>query len=192
MSRNPKTSRNLIALVLTALLSAIAVVLFLLLKFPVFPAAAHLKMDFSNIPSLLAGILLGPIYGVTVELIRNLIELVTMGVGTQMGFGNIMSFTLGCAFVVPFSLIVRKPGTARVAAACAASFVVLLAAGVGMNLIFTPLFFRYFLGQELPKAMLYGMIGYATALNAIKGAVLCASGVLFCRLRPKFQNMLGR
>jgi len=187
-----RTSRNLKALVLTALLSAIAVVLFVSLTFPVFPAAPYLKMDFSNIPGLLAGILFGPLYGITVELIRNLIELITKGVVSQMGFGNIMSFTLGCAFIVPFSLIMRKPGTARVAIACATSFAILLAAGVGMNLIFTPLFYRFFLGQELPKAMLYGMVGYATALNAIKGAVLCASGVLFCRLRPKFQKMLGR
>ena len=187
-----RKTRNLKALVLTALLSAIAVVLFLALKFSVFPAAPHLKMDFSNIPSLLAGILLGPIYGITVELIRNLIELVTMGVGTQMGFGNIMSFVLGCAFVVPFSLLMRKPSKARIALACAASFGLLLAAGIGMNLIFTPLFFRFFLGQELPKAALYSMVGYATALNAIKGVILCASGVIFCRLRPRLIKMLGK
>ena len=183
--------RNLKALIFTALLAAIATVLFFFPKFPIFPAAAHVKFDFSNIPGLLAAILLGPVYGVTVELIKNLIELITTGVGSQMGFGNIMNFTLGCAFLIPFSLIVRKESKTRLAIACVASMAIFLAVGVGMNLIFTPLFFRYFLGTELPKAMLYATVGYATGVNAIKGAILCAAGAVFCRLKPRMQKMLG-
>ena len=186
MKRKP-----IIALVLTALLAAIATVLFFFPKFPIFPAAAHVKFDFSNLPGLLAGILLGPLYGVAVELIKNLIELLTTGVGSQMGFGNLMNFTVGCAFILPFSLIVRKSEKPRVVIACVTSLLIMLVVGVGMNLVITPLFFRFFLGQDLPRAMLFSVAGYATAVNAIKGAILCAAGVVFCRLKPRMQNMLG-
>ena len=44
------------ALVATAMLSAVALVL-MLLEFPLLPAAPYLKMDFSDIPAVLAGVL---------------------------------------------------------------------------------------------------------------------------------------
>ncbi|MDR0531591.1 MAG: ECF transporter S component [Oscillospiraceae bacterium] len=181
-------------LILTSLLSAVAAALFFL-EFPLFPAAAHLKLDFSDLPALFAGILLGPGCGVAVELIKNLIELAVKGVGTQLGFGNIMNFAVGCAFVLPFALLARfrpteKRGAGRLAAACALSMFLLLAVGVGMNLVFTPLYFRSFLHIELPRAALYGAVGYATALNAIKGAILCAAGIGICGAAPRFGKFL--
>ena len=47
-------SQHLQALVATAMLSAVALVL-MLLEFPLLPAAPYLKMDFSDVPAVLAG-----------------------------------------------------------------------------------------------------------------------------------------
>ena len=51
-------SQHLQALVATAMLSAVALVL-MLLEFPLLPAAPYLKMDFSDVPAVLAGVLFG-------------------------------------------------------------------------------------------------------------------------------------
>lgn len=100
-------SQHLQALVATAMLSAVALVL-MLLEFPLLPAAPYLKMDFSDVPAVLAGVLFGPVYGVLTELLKNLLEMLIKGIGTQMGFGNLQNFLIGCSYVLPFTLIYRR------------------------------------------------------------------------------------
>jgi riboflavin transporter FmnP len=174
-------------MVLTALLAAIATALYFL-EFPLFPAASHLKLDFSDIPALLGALAFGPFAGAAIELIKNLIELLVKGAGSQMGFGNLMNFLVGCAFVLPFSALLHRRGTQseapkgpRLALACAAGLTVLIAVGLVMNYTITPLFFRHFLQIEITREAVAAVVGFATALNAIKGAVLCAFGCVFAR-----------
>ena len=81
-----QTRHSLTRLVSVAMLSAVALVLYLL-EFPLLPAATYLKMDFSDIPAVFGGVLFGPAYGVLIELIKNLLEMLLKGFGTQMGFG---------------------------------------------------------------------------------------------------------
>ena len=179
---NQKEKRNLaiaalVELVLCAMLSAISFVL-MLLEFPVTPPAmGHLKMDFSDIPALFAGVIFGPVYAVVVELVKNLLELVTKGIGTQMGFGNLMNFLVGCAYVVPFSIVLRKnkknmKDTKTILLAGITGLLCIVVIGVGANYFVAPLFFKHFLGIELDSATLWTAVGSATALNAIKGVML--------------------
>jgi len=175
-------SKQLKNLIFTALLAGLALALFFL-EFPLFPAAGFLKLDFSDIPALMGALLLGPGWGVLVELIKNLLELLIKGMGSQMGFGNLMNFAVGVAFVLPFSLILRrgqKRGSGKSAhiAAGAAGTVSIMAVGLGMNLLVMPLYFKYFVGAEMPMSAILGVIGYATALNAIKGVMLSVSALL--------------
>jgi len=59
----PEKARGLMTrLVSVAILSAVALVLYLL-EFPLLPAATYLKMDFSDIPAVFGGVLFGPAYG---------------------------------------------------------------------------------------------------------------------------------
>ncbi len=152
-----------------AMLSAVAFVLFLL-EFPVIPSLSHLKLDFSDVPALVAGVLYGPAYGVVVELVKNVIELLVKGMGTQMGFGNLMNFIVGCAYVVPFSIIYRK--NLGNLLGCIAGTAVILVAGFGANYFIAPLFFKHFLGVNLDHAGLMAAVWGATAINAIKGVML--------------------
>lgn len=172
-----KQKNNLTTLVACAMLSAMSFVL-MLLEFPVTPPAmGHLKMDFSDIPALFAGLVFGPLYAAIVELVKNLLELAVKGVGTQMGFGNLMNFIVGCAYVLPFSFIMRKnkdkmkeTKTISVAGICGLLCIVII--GVGANYFVAPLFFKYFMNVELDSATLWTAVGSATALNAIKGVML--------------------
>ena len=102
-----QNKKSITKLSVIAMLSAVSFALFLL-EFPVIPSLGHLKLDFSDIPALVGGIIYGPFAAVIVEFIKNLIEMLVKGVGTQMGFGNIMNFIVGCAYVVPFTACYRK------------------------------------------------------------------------------------
>ncbi len=89
----------------TAMLAAVATVL-MALDFPIpFLIPPFVKMDFSELPALLATFSMGPLSGVTVCLIKNLINL-TMS--TTQGAGELCNFLLGVCFVVPAGLIYRR------------------------------------------------------------------------------------
>ena len=83
---------------MVAMLSAIATVIYYL-DFPVPLMPGFIKLDLSNVISLLAGFSMGPIAGVIVCLIKNVIQLIIKGLGTTMGIGNIFDFVTSAAFV---------------------------------------------------------------------------------------------
>ena len=88
---------------MTALLSACASVL-MLLSFSVPFMPSFIKMDFSELPALLASFSLGPLSGVVVCLIKNLVNLPTTMTG---GVGELANFLMGVTFVLPTGLIYR-------------------------------------------------------------------------------------
>lgn len=90
------------------MLAAISLVLYLLLEFPMLPAAPYLKMDFSDVPAAFGAVMFGPVCGLSVELIKNILEMLIRGMGTQMGFGNLQNFLIGCAYVLPYALLYRR------------------------------------------------------------------------------------
>ena len=80
-------------------------------EFPIpFIAPPFIKMDFSEIPVLVGTFAMGPLAGVLIELLKNLLNLVIHGT-TTMGVGELSNFIIGCAFVVPAGLFYRKKKT---------------------------------------------------------------------------------
>ncbi|MBQ8503039.1 MAG: ECF transporter S component [Clostridia bacterium] len=178
-----KTKNNLQKLVVTAMLSAVSFVLFLYELPPLVPAISHLKLDLSDIPALFACVAYGPWTGVVIEFIKNLLELIFKGVGTQMGFGNLMNFIVGCAYIVPFALVYRKmKSTKGILLASAAGLLSILVVGVGANYLVTPLFFKFFLKIDLDSTTLWAAIGAATLTNLIKGVMLSVVSVPLIRV----------
>jgi len=87
---------NVRKLALTAVLSAVATVL-MYLQFPIpFIIPAFIQMDFSELPALIAAFAYGPIAGVAVCLVKNMLHLF---VTTTMGVGELSNFLLGASFV---------------------------------------------------------------------------------------------
>ncbi|MBQ7296326.1 MAG: ECF transporter S component [Clostridia bacterium] len=173
-----KILKYLVRVCVISMLSAIAFVL-MLLEFPVapIPAAAHLKMDLSDIPALFGAIVYGPVAGVVIELIKNALELLIKGFGTQMGFGNLMNFIVGCAFIVPFSLVYhsfkkKDKETKGIAIGSVVGFFSIVIIGLGANYVIAPLFFKHFLGVVIDGASLWAAVGTATIINAVKGVML--------------------
>ncbi len=88
----------------TAMLSAIAAALmFLELSIPIMPS--FIKLDISELPALLATFSLGPVYGVAVCLIKNIISL---SHSTSSGIGELCNFLLGAVFVFTTGLFYNK------------------------------------------------------------------------------------
>lgn len=85
---------NIRALSVTAFMSAVAVML-MILEFSVPFVPEFLKFDFSELPALITSFCFGPVYGVAVCLVKNLIHL---PFGTSGGVGELSNFILGAVF----------------------------------------------------------------------------------------------
>lgn len=98
-----KKQVNLRSLTSTAVLGAAAsALMFLGLHVPLMPS--FLQLDFSELPALIASFSLGPVSGVAVCLIKNLVHLFATSTG---GVGELSNFLLGAAFVLPAGVIYR-------------------------------------------------------------------------------------
>lgn len=105
-----QTTRNTRRIAGVAMLSAVGFLLmFIELSVPIMPA--FVKLDFSELPALLATFAYGPASGVAVCLVKNLLHLL-MG-GTTGGVGELSNFLLGVAYVLPAGLIYQKMKTRK-------------------------------------------------------------------------------
>jgi len=88
----------------TGMLSAIAFILmFFDFSIPIMPS--FIKMDVSELPALIAAFAYGPVSGILVCLIKNLIHLTMTSTG---GVGELSNFMLGVCLVLPAGLIYKK------------------------------------------------------------------------------------
>ncbi len=88
-----------------AMLSAIALIL-MLFEFPLWFAPPFYQIDLSEVPVLIGGFALGPVAGVLIELVKNLLKVV---INTSTGgVGEVANFVIGSAFVLPSALYYRR------------------------------------------------------------------------------------
>lgn len=87
----------------TAVMSAIAYVL-MLIEFPVPFMPSFIKMDLSDLPALMSAFAMGPVSGIIVELIKNILHVLNSG---SFGVGELSNFVLGAVFVCVAGLIYR-------------------------------------------------------------------------------------
>jgi riboflavin transporter FmnP len=151
-------------LAMTAILAAVSAVL-MMISFSVPLVPSFLKMDISEMPALIATFSMGPVSGVLVCLIKNLINLPMTTTG---GVGELANFLLGAVFVVPAGVIyhfVKNRKGALIAA---------LSGCVAMSLISIPI--NYFLTYPvyatfMPIDTIIGM--YQAILPSVDGLLSC-------------------
>ncbi|MEF9952118.1 MAG: ECF transporter S component [Clostridium sp.] len=101
--------RNVDKLVKVSILSAIGFILMMVdFPLPIFPV--FLQIDLSDIPALIGGFALGPIAGVAIELIKNLIHLLA---SSTAGIGEMANFIVGATFVFVASTVYKKSRTKK-------------------------------------------------------------------------------
>ena len=97
MTQKQKTHHLAVA----AMLSAVAAVLqFVEFSIPIMPS--FIKLDISDLPALLGTFSLGPVYGVAIQLVKNLLHL---PFGSSAGVGELSNFILGAIFVFAAGMV---------------------------------------------------------------------------------------
>ena len=96
--------RNTSNLTKIAVLSTLAFIV-MLIDFPIFFFPPFLKLDFSDIPALIASFAIHPLAGVLVELIKNLFHFFTKS--QTGGVGELGNFLVGATFVFTAGTVYR-------------------------------------------------------------------------------------
>ncbi|MBN6188905.1 ECF transporter S component [Aneurinibacillus sp. BA2021] len=189
----------------TAFLSLLSTIGFLLMfveiPLPMFPA--FLKIGVSEIPALIGAILFGPLAGVAVELIKNILHFLLTNQG-GMAVGELSNFLAGSTFVVVSVFFMRKLKQSKV------NFWVGMTAGTTAMAIIMSLTnyyffipaFAYVMGMSVEDIIgwsqganasitnLWALILYAILpFNLIKGIVeALITYPIYNRLRPVLQS----
>lgn len=96
-----------------AIFSVLAAIL-MYIEVPLFFAPSFYEIDFSEVPVLISTFYLGPVAGVTTELLKVILKLILKGTSTAF-VGDFANFVVGCSFVLPASIIYhmkKSKGTA--------------------------------------------------------------------------------
>lgn len=163
------SNKNLNKFVKISLLGAISVVL-MYFDFPITPFP-WLKIDLSDIPALMGAFAFGPMTGIVVELIKNILILLVKG--TQSGFvGELANFIVGISLVVPASWIYHRNKSKKSA---------LLGMGLGiLSIEIIGIFANVYLllpayGMQMEKAELLNYVAVGLIpFNGVKAVLVCS------------------
>ena len=95
-----KQTLKLRSFVTVGMLSGISFIL-MLLNFPLPWFPAFLQIDFSDVPALIATITMGPVAGILVELVKNVLDWVYTGAPEGIPVGHLANFVTGILFIFP-------------------------------------------------------------------------------------------
>lgn len=198
-----ESKKVLYKLIITAVMSAIAAILMLPMFEIVVPfMPPYIKFDFSDFPALFTGFAAGPLWGVLVCLIKNLIHI---PMGSTGGIGEIANFVIGAVYVLVSSLIhIKMKNRAGVIVGGAAGSAAMAAVAFPVNLfIVYPAYTRIYFGgsvekvietyskilpwiKDLPQALLV----FNTPFNTAKGLILTLIAALaYSALLPLLKKL---
>ncbi len=170
-------------LTLTAMMAAIATVIYMIFpELVLIPGISYLKIDFSDFPALLLGLLIGPLEGMAVAVIKNLFHLLkttTFGVGELMNVLIVSAMVLslwGFAKVFAKCFAKQKQGLNATfhplaflpASAC--TVIISILVGWLLNLVLTPVYF-WLAGIPVTTVAVMAGVWGSTLLNAVKAAI---------------------
>ena len=183
---SPKSVPNVRMLTVTAVLSAIA----FLLAFIEFPV----PLSLSDLPALVGAFACGPMVGVMIEFVKNLLQLLTTSTG---GVGELANFLMGGSFALIAGLLYKHNRTRRMAwiACVAASLGMGIVAAAANYFLLLPLFESFMpldqliasFGEFIPfiQTKLDVVLYNALPFNFLKGLVVSAVTMLLDqRLSP--------
>ena len=200
MNTRAKNSNTMFTLTRCGILAAMAVILYYI----EIPVVAFYKLDLSTLPAILAGFAMGPIQGVAVVVIKNLVHM--LGTSTAC-VGELADIIMSSCFIIPASLMYRKHKNRKAAiGAMTVGTIAMVISGVLVNyFILIP---AYQTLMNLPLDVIVGMgqavwsyidntvklVLFVTApFNILKGAVLSVvTYLLYKRVSPLLHQKAGR
>lgn len=165
MAKSTQRVRNL---AVTGMLSAVGCVL-MMLDFPLpMLIPSFVKMDVSELPALLASFSIGPLAGVAVCFLKNLLSAIFHG--STLGIGEVCNFLMGAVFSGVAGLIYRHNKTRKTAVIGA------LVGAVAMAVVSVPI--NFFFSYPVYAAAFGGMEAIIAAYQAINPGVGSLLGCL--------------
>ena len=170
-----KKNKNIFNLTIVGLMTAIATVIYMGPEIPIVPGVDYMKIDFSDVPAILTGVIFGPVQGILVEVFKNIIHLTRT---TTFGIGEIMNIVIGSSMILSMSLSVKafkkifksnKINLKIFFISSAITIVIAIVMGWIANLVFTPIFYNIMGIPLVTETYLAGVWG-STTLNSIKSA----------------------
>jgi riboflavin transporter len=164
------------AFVAIGMLSAIAYVL-MLLNFPMPMFPTWLKIDFSDVPALVGAIIMGPAAGVLIELIKNLLDIISTGSESGIPVGHIANFTTGLLFILPTYFVYKKVQSKKgvISGLIVATIITTIGMSVLNYFVFFPMY-EIFMGFKMPKLMIITAIA---PFNFIKCIMISIVFIVF-------------
>ncbi|MBT9153712.1 MAG: Riboflavin transporter RibU [Firmicutes bacterium] len=101
-----KRRQNLRKLVTMAMLAGMSYLLMFVLQIPLIPAAPFLKYDPSDVPTLIGSLMLGPLAGGVIALVKVALFFLTKGTGGPIG--SIQNLLASATFAFVTGLVYRK------------------------------------------------------------------------------------
>ena len=186
---------------ITALLASISYIL-AFIEFPVPLSPSFARMDLSDIPALIGAFALGPATGVIIELIKNVLQLLST---STAGVGELANFLIGASYVWIAGFIYKYKRTKKgaISAYIISSIVMGVVATIVNYFILLPLFetfmpldqliasFSEFLPfiQTKLDVVLYNVLPF----NVIKGLVVgLVTMVVYKKLTPVLKGETSR
>ena len=192
MSQN-KNGLSIRIMTVTAVLSAVSFVL-AFFEFPVPLSPSFARMDLSDFPALIGAFAFGPMAGVMIELIKNLLQLISSSTG---GIGELANFLMGASYVATAGWIYQRNKTKKTAiiAGIAGSVVMGIVAALANYFILLPLFEQFLPVDQLIASFSAFMpfiktkadvvVFNALPFNLLKGLAISAFCMLvYKRLSP--------
>ena len=186
---------------ITALLASISYIL-AFIEFPVPLSPSFARMDLSDIPALIGAFVFGPVTGVIIELIKNVLQLLST---STAGVGELANFLIGASYVWIAGFIYKYKRTKKgaISAYIISSIVMGVVAMIVNYFILLPLFetfmpldqliasFSEFLPfiQTKLDVVLYNVLPF----NVIKGLVVgLVTMVVYKKLTPVLKGETSR
>ena len=161
-----KATKHTRALTGTAMLAAVATIL-MYMEFPIPIMPGFIKMDISELPALIASFAYGPLSGIAVCLIKNLIKLPST---STAAVGELFNFVMGARFVGVAGIVYKKNKT-RKGAIIGAVAGALIMALVSLPYNYFVVYPAYVVMYHLP---LEAIIGMYQAINPnVNGLLAC-------------------
>ena len=153
-ARSEASIRRTKCIVMTGMLGAISFIL-MLFELPMFFVPGFIKMDFSELPIMIGGFLMGPVWGSIVALLKIVLKLIFKGTSTG-GVGELANLAGALCYVLPASLIYGRNKSRKSAALGMAVGTVLTSIVMVLCNTFVtfPLYMRLF---QMDEAMIVGM-----------------------------------
>ena len=177
MQNKKQTLFTPVNMALIGVMTALSTVIYMFFpEVPLVPGVDYLKIDFSDIPAILLGVVVNPVVGILVEVFKNLIPLLrttTMGVGELMNIGIGTVVILGMSWGLkhfPLWTKHKRLHPLPYFLSAAVTVVLTILAGWLLNAALTPVFYRL-MGFPLTAELLMAGVWGSTALNAVKAVL---------------------